>query len=160
MTTSFKYLFSIALLFLVCSPKFCQASYVNTLSAMACVDTYIQLIRDGKWEQAYNKSYSREYRDIVSYEEFDHFIRSFGPLKNNKSLELGRLGFIQGGIGIYDGIVTSNEGERLLVRFELVRENGSWRIQQLSLFKPNPVDENVSKEDKREKYKKYPRVNH
>lgn len=92
-------------------------------------------LRKGDIQQAYMQATSSGFRKITSFEKFTDFVKAFPVLYENKSFQLNIINFDQP-ILTLEGALISQHGESLEVEYDLINEQGKWKIHGIQLFKP------------------------
>jgi hypothetical protein len=106
-------------------------SWVRSQAAIAVVQTHVEDIRGGKVEEAY-ALFSTGYRSGVTLPMFRRFLRREDRLVNVQEVDFwGRS--VWGETALLWGSFRDNLGHRFPVRYLLVRENGSWKIENFHL---------------------------
>lgn len=109
--------------------KFSDADTVKQI-----VQEQMQAIRKGDFEQAYKTFTSRDFKEITSQEDFEKFVKNFPVLLENKKLEIKNI-YVENDIPTLKGVLTAANGETLKVEYDLVQEDGSWKIMGMQLSK-------------------------
>jgi len=111
-------------------------SWVRSQGAVSVVEAQLQAIRAGKVDEAYGL-FSREYRAGISLPMFRRWLRRQTRLANVQNLQFwGRS--VWGSTALLWGRFEDDLGHRYPVRYLLVREGGSWRIDRFQLASEAP----------------------
>lgn len=115
-------------------------SWIRSQAAVAVVKAQVEDIRGGKLDEAY-ELFSKEYKSGVSIQMFRRFLRRDTRLTKYQSLEFwGRSAL--GQTAVLWGSMEDKLGRSSPVRYQLVRENGSWKIEgfhiSAEIADPNP----------------------
>lgn len=113
-------------------------SWVRSRGAVEVVEAQVEAIRIGKVEEAYT-FFSTEYQAGVSLPMFRRWLRRQRPLGKVQRLQFwGRS--VWGDTAVLWGSFQDDLGHSYPVRYLLIRENGSWRIDgfHLSAEIPDP----------------------
>ncbi len=113
-------------------------SWVRSQRAVHVVEAQIEAIRGGQVEEAY-ELFSRRYRRATSLPMFRRWLRRQEGLANLQHLQFwGRS--VWGQTALLWGRFEDELGHRYPVRYLLVREGGTWRIErfQLATERPDP----------------------
>jgi hypothetical protein len=97
----------------------------------------IEALKEGNIPKAYFAYTSNEFRTVTSLEDFKKFINSFSVFSKNKTIDLSRVNFEKNHQASYQGTLTSTNGETMNVVYEVVLENGDWKIMGIQLIKPS-----------------------
>jgi len=101
------------------------------------VEEQLNSLETGKIEVAYNST-SDEFKKSVSLEEFNNFVET-NPLLNSENVRAFKEKIIQDDMGLVKGLISSEAtGETLFVEYNLIRENGQWKIVHFKVS-PNPI---------------------
>lgn len=111
-----------------------QMSHVDSKKLFDIFQKQLKEIREGNIAQAYREFTSKEFQQATSLEDFQSFIKNFNVLTNNKSLKIHAL-FFENNTGTIQGVLISESGESLNVDYDVIEENGQWRIMGIQLFK-------------------------
>ena len=128
---------------LACVAVILAIGWVQTQAAVDVVETQAEAIRQGELEKAYGL-FSSEYRAGVSLPSFRRWLGRQAHLARNHGLSIwGRS--VRGGGAILWGSLQDELGHSYSVRYELIRENGTWRVDglQLQSVGPDSLPENT-----------------
>ena len=117
-------------------------SWVRSQGAINAVAAQVRAIRDGKVEEAY-KLFSRSYQADTSLPMFRRWLRRQKRLANVQHLQFwGRS--VWGGTALLWGSFEDDLGHTYPVRYFLVQEGGTWRIDrfQFSAEIPDSASQN------------------
>lgn len=90
------------------------------------VEAHVKAIRAGKLDDAYGMT-SNGFRKIASKEDFEGFVNRHPVLGENTQVTVASRQ-IKKGVGTIAGTATAKDGETRDVTFQLIKEQGSWRI--------------------------------
>jgi hypothetical protein len=102
---------------------------------MPVIDGLLSAVREGNIEKAYQDYTAEDFRKVTSLDQFRQFISKYKVLAKNKTFQFHSL-YFEDHIGTFQGALVSVEGEELQTEFDLVLENGKWKILGVQLFKP------------------------
>lgn len=90
---------------------------------------YAQLatIKEGNIEKAYNDYVSDSFKKNTSFEEFKTFVTKYSAIAKNKKASFTTWK-VEGKKGYLQGTLTGEDGSTLLIEYELIKENGQWKI--------------------------------
>lgn len=111
-----------------------QMSHVDSKQLLDMFQKQLKQIREGNIAQAYREFTSKEFQQATSLEDFESFLKNFTVLTKNKSLKIHAL-FFENNTGTIQGVLTSESGESLNVDYDVIEENGQWKIMGIQLFK-------------------------
>ena len=106
-------------------------SWVRSQGAINVVAAQVQAIRDGKVEEAY-KLFSRSYQADTSLPVFRRWLRRQKRLANVQHLQFWARS-VWGGSALLWGSFEDDLGHSYPVRYLLVQEGGTWRIDRFQL---------------------------
>ncbi len=110
--------------------------WVQAQAAVDVVETQAEAIRQGKLERAYGL-FSSQYRAGMSLPSFRRWLGRQDHLARNHGLSIwGRS--VRGGGAILWGSLQDELGHSYSIRYELIRENGTWRVDNLQLQSLGP----------------------
>jgi hypothetical protein len=121
---------------LACVAVILAIGWIQAQAAVNVVETQAEAIRQGELEKAYGL-FSSEYRAGVSLPSFRRWLGRQDPLARNHGLSiLGRS--VRGGDAVLWGSLQDDLGHSYSIRYELIRENGNWRVDNLQLQSAGP----------------------
>lgn len=95
----------------------------------------LNLIRQGKLREAYDKFTSTSFKKATAFESFEAFIRSQPGISDNVTIELGKLSF-DNNMGTMSGFLKGHDGLIYPVEYDLVQEGGEWKVMHIEVEKP------------------------
>lgn len=101
----------------------------------------LKALRDGDIIKAYSYT-SKDFRSSTSLENFQKFVDNYPSLKNNKDVSFSDRE-TSNGIGKLKGTLKSTDGGSTPIEYELVKENGEWKILSIKL---NPAGAGITAE--------------
>jgi hypothetical protein len=108
------------------APAFNTADLVNTIEAQ------LTALRSGDVSKAYYAFTSRDFQRSTSISAFEKFIRSHSVLADNQVANFTNLSF-KNDVGTFQGNLTGANGQSSRVEFDLVQEDGKWRVLSIQL---------------------------
>jgi len=97
------------------------------------IDGQIWAFREENWKKAYEEFCCFDFRYEHSFDDFLRFIHQFSVLRENAAIALGRLYFKEQ-LGVYEGTITSTNGESAKIQYLLMKERGKWRICSIQVL--------------------------
>ncbi|EKD71761.1 MAG: hypothetical protein ACD_46C00103G0002 [uncultured bacterium] len=97
----------------------------------------IQAIRDGDIDKAYSMT-SKAFQQVTSLETFKSFINNYPVLKKNKDISFNERK-IEGSFGYLSGTIEGQDGSKMMIEYQLVKENDEWKIQAMKLSTAGPM---------------------
>ena len=125
------------------TPSFSTAELVNTIEGQ------LTAIREGDLSRAYYAYTSKEFQRSTSMDGFEKFVASHPALSRNQVANFTNLSF-KNDVGTFRGLLTADNDKSISVEYDLVYEDGKWRIVSIQLQptnegKPAPRKEQSSK---------------
>lgn len=111
-----------------------EVQHFNSKQIVEIFQKQLQVIKEGDISRAYRDYTSKEFRESTSEEGFQSFINNFEVLSKNKSLKIHAL-FFENNIGTLQGTLLSDSGECLSIDYDVIEENGQWKIMGIQLFR-------------------------
>lgn len=107
---------------------------INVTQLLEVVDGQIVSLREKNIAKAYHAYTSRDFKEETSLEDFELLIHSFSPLSKNKVISLNAIHFLDD-TASYEGVVSSDNDEKLIIEYQLIKEGTLWKINGLQLKK-------------------------
>ncbi|MBS0286634.1 MAG: DUF4864 domain-containing protein [Proteobacteria bacterium] len=101
-------------------------AFYATSGVANTVKDQLSAIRSGDYTKAYSYT-STEFQKNTSVDEFKKFIETIPALKDNQSLSINDRSF-QNENGSVKGTITSKDGMTIPIEYQLIKENGTWKI--------------------------------
>ena len=116
---------------LACVASILAISWFQSNEAVQVVQEQAEAIREGRVERAY-ALFSNEYREGMSLSVFRRWLRRQDHLNAIQELRIwGRL--VSRGTATLWGSFEDDSGHTYPVRYQLIREDGDWRIDSFQL---------------------------
>lgn len=127
-------LFGGMLVAVVCVAVLLAVAWIQSQGAVDVAKAQANALREGNVEKAY-QFFSTEYRAGMSLPSFRRWLARENHLANNHGLNIwGRS--LHGGTAVLWGSLQDDLGRDYPVRYELVRESGNWRVDDLQVQPP------------------------
>lgn len=97
------------------------------------IEGMLNLVKKKEFEEAYQTYASAEFKESTTLEQFKTFLKDQPGFSGNSSFNFDRLSF-NGNIGTYNGTVTDGKGRQYPVEFDLLKENGVWKILHIEVL--------------------------
>lgn len=107
---------------------------INITQLLEVVDGQILSLREKNIPKAYHAYTSRDFKEATSLQDFESLIHNFSPLSENKIISLNAIHFLENAAS-YEGIVSSENDEKLIIEYQLIKEGAVWKINGLQLKK-------------------------
>lgn len=111
----------------------CATQPFDTVKFLQTVDDHILSLREKNIPKAYYKYTNSEFQRNTSLEDFTEIVSRHSPLFDNQSIILSSLQFYEE-VGQYTGVITSKNGETLMIEYELTRSDKEWKILGFKLM--------------------------
>ncbi|MDP1836234.1 MAG: DUF4864 domain-containing protein [Chlamydiales bacterium] len=118
------------------APSFNTSDLVNT------IESQLTALRNGDVSKAYYAFTSRDFQRTTSASAFEKFIQSHPVLNNNQVANFSNLSF-KNEVGTFQGSLTSTDKQSSRVEYDLVYEDGKWRILSIQLLSDNDTTARV-----------------
>ena len=102
-----------------------------TAGMVGVVDQQLELLRQGDIKGAYGLT-SKDFQKATSLEQFTAFVKQYPSLSQNQGHTFTTR-TIENNIGKVKGTLTAKDGAVTPVEFQLVKEQGAWRILFIKL---------------------------
>ncbi len=101
-----------------------------TSGAVEAVESQLAALRAGDVDKAYSLT-SKAFRQATSREQFAQFTSRYKVLSKNKEYSFTSRS-VSGGVGKLEGTLTAQDGTVRPVRYQLVKEEGEWRVLHIT----------------------------
>jgi hypothetical protein len=101
-------------------------AFYFTAGMVGVVEKQLQLLRQGDIKGAYALT-SKDFQKATSLEQFTAFVKQYPSLSQNQGHTFSTR-TIENNIGTVKGSLTAKDGAVTPVEFQLVKEQGEWRI--------------------------------
>jgi hypothetical protein len=115
-----------------------NAPSFNTSDLVNAIESQLTALRNGDVSKAYYAFTSRDFQRTTSPTAFEKFVQAHTVLNNNQVANFSNLSF-KNDVGTFQGSLTSNNGQSSKVEYDLVYEDGKWRILSIQLLSDNDV---------------------
>jgi hypothetical protein len=102
-----------------------------TADMVGVVEKQLALLRQGDINGAYNLT-SKDFQKATSLQKFTAFVKAYPSLSQNQGHTFTTRS-IENSIGTVKGTLTAKDGAVTPVEFQLVKEQGEWRILFIKL---------------------------
>jgi hypothetical protein len=111
-----------------------QAPLFDPKPIYSVIESQLGLIRQGKLLQSYNLYTSQEFQKFTTFKEYSAFLSDHPGFINNLSVEFEMVA-VNNNVVIVTGNLTSRSGHIYPFEYNIVSENGSWKILHVQLYK-------------------------
>jgi hypothetical protein len=101
-------------------------AFYFTAGMVGVVEKQLELLRQGDIKGAYALT-SKDFQKATSLEQFTAFVKQYPSLSQNQGHTFTTRS-IENNIGTVKGTLTAKDGAVTPVKFQLVKEQGEWRI--------------------------------
>ncbi len=126
--------FKVLILLTVLALVAVSAAILFTESIVDLVEKQIEYLRQGKIEKAYKSHTAKEFQAATSLEQFQEFVRAYPILQNNHSAIFPQRS-IKDNITTLRGKIMANDHISAPVEYQLIKEDGKWKILNIRLLK-------------------------
>lgn len=116
-----------------------QAEPFDKKPLQKVVQAQLDLLRQHKLQEAYNVYTSKGFKKSTPYDGFEEFLRDEPVLVDNKSVDLDELSF-DNNIATLTGTLVASNGSLIPVEYDLVDEDGDWKILHIEVQMPSQSD--------------------
>lgn len=109
-----------------------NAPAFNTSDLVNAIEAQLTALRTGDVSKAYYAFTSRDFQRSTSPSAFERFVESHPVLSTNQVANFSNLAF-KNDVGTFNGSLTSTNGDTRNVEYDLVYEDGKWRILSIQL---------------------------
>ena len=106
-------------------------AFYFTAGMVGVVEKQLALLQQGDIKAAYELT-SKDFQKATSLERFTAFVKSYPSLSQNKGHTFSTRS-IENNIGTVKGTLTARDGAVTPVEYQLVKEQGEWRILFIKL---------------------------
>jgi|GEM_PF-6329165 len=92
-------------------------------------------VRDGDLSKAYYAYGSVEFLQTVPLDTFKIFLKSHPEFLRNRTFEIQNVSF-SGVLVSVKGVLIDSNQHKTLVQYDLIQENGVWKVRKVLLFAP------------------------
>jgi len=101
-------------------------AFYFTAGMVGVVEKQLELLRQGDIKAAYTLT-SKDFQKATSLDRFTAFVKNYSSLSQNQGHTFTTRS-IENNIGTVKGTLTAKDGAVTPVKFQLVKEQGEWRI--------------------------------
>ncbi|MFN7097532.1 MAG: DUF4864 domain-containing protein [Gammaproteobacteria bacterium] len=106
-------------------------AFYFTSALVKPVYAQMDAIRHGDIVKAYSYT-SQDFQKVTSLTAFKQLVEDFPAIANNKDITVTRRE-LNNGLGLVDATLTSDTGGTIQIKYQLVKENGEWKISYLEV---------------------------
>lgn len=101
------------------------------------VQAHIEAINTGDFQRAYH-DFTLQYRNTVSFNAFHSSFGDFIAHIPSQRISLNRVE-VSNRNAIVEGLLTGRDGAIVPIHYELIKENGKWRIRRYEWTRPGDL---------------------
>ncbi len=111
------------------------------------IQKQLNQIRQKNIEKAYSDYTSKDFQKTTTEQVFNNFIQGHPGFSDNKAINLGRIMTVDNNVVTFSGTLTTNTGHTYPVEYNLISEDGTWKILHIEVEKEstNPPKEVAQK---------------
>ena len=96
------------------------------------VKQHIEALHMGNLQRAYKETTAEAFQSSTPFSEFETFIKSFPIFNSYEKVDYYKLSF-NNNLGMYQVKLIGKEGESYELQYDLIKENGRWKILQIQI---------------------------
>ncbi len=96
------------------------------------VKNHIENLKEKNIEKAYRDYTAEAFRESTSFKEFAEFVKDFPVFSESAQVDYKKLTF-NNNIGTYEVLITALNGTIYDLKYDLIAENGKWKILQIQI---------------------------
>lgn len=108
-------------------------SRINPQDLLAVIEGLLAAMRSGDIDKAYQEFTSTEFRERTSLEEFKVLTNQYPSFSSNKLFQFQSF-YTENDIATFGGDLLSATGVSIPVEYDLVLENGKWKIYGIQVY--------------------------
>lgn len=97
------------------------------------IEDQLKTIRDKKPADAYHQYTSKDFQNATTLEDFESFINNQPAFSQNQKIVFNQLTF-NNNIANYSGSLVTRNDKEYQVEYDLINENGKWKILHIQVF--------------------------
>lgn len=97
------------------------------------IDEQLEALREFDPSQAYYAYTSSDFQKAISLDAFKRFVKSNNALFDNKNFVLQNVVY-SGVIATVKGVITLKNGKAVRVDYDMIQENGVWKIRKINIL--------------------------
>lgn len=113
-----------------------KAHVFNSAPLIAAIEGMMEAIQKNQLKTAYEVYSAKDFKKNTSFKEFEQFLQDNDSFSEHVSLELGDLSF-DNNVATFSGILTTTTGKIYPVEYDLVEEDGNWKIFHIQVSAPH-----------------------
>lgn len=115
----------------------------NSEDLLKVIEEQLEALKKGDIAKAYYSSSSKQFQAATPLQEFEKFVKSTPILTEKHGENFSKLIF-NNNIASFSGILTAEDGKQYPIEYDLIDEEGKWKILQILVFpelelQPMPV---------------------
>lgn len=107
--------------------------FYATSGLVGTVNGQLIALRDGDISKAYTYT-SKDFQKATSLDDFKKFLDHYPSLKNNASASFSERKIEDNNIGSVKGTLTSKDGAKTPIEYQLIKEGDSWKILGITVL--------------------------
>jgi hypothetical protein len=114
---------------------FISLIFFTTSGMVDVVKEQLSVMHSGDWVKAYSYT-SKDFQKANTMEQFKNFVSQIPVLTENQHVSFPErsVGYNNGvSTGSIGGVLTTADGKETTVVYQLIKEQGAWKIQDISI---------------------------
>lgn len=111
---------------------FVYFGYKSITKPVGTIKNHLQAINDGDIRKAYDDYTSKRFKEAMPYDQFAQLVEENSSVLKSKSSSFTNVQ-IENGVAKVEGTITGKSGATAKATYELVQEEGEWKIQYFKL---------------------------
>ena len=108
-------------------------SRIKPQDLLVVIKGQLNALRSKNIEKAYQDFTSIDFRDKISLEDFKKLMNQYTAFSDNKLFQFQSF-YTEDDTASFGGDLLSNKGEYISVEYDLVLENGNWKILGIQIY--------------------------
>jgi Domain of unknown function (DUF4864) len=124
--------------------KIFRPSGADVQDILELLEGQINALQQSDINKAYTAYASMQFKDKTALNEFQYFIESYPSFSKNRNAFFAGMQFKKNYQAVIQGVLSAITNETLKVEYDLIKENGQWRILNIQILRPkNPVEQEL-----------------
>lgn len=112
-------------------------SMFDSTPLKSAINNLMSDIRSGNLKNAYESHTSSDFKTTTTFQDFENFIKENPSFLQNQSVELDDLSF-DNNMATISGVLKDTDGKVYSAEYNLVEENGEWKIFHVRVWPQDP----------------------
>jgi len=111
-----------------------QAATVDPSHLSEQINNFIELIKKGEFDKAYNDFTTENFKNATSLDVFTNTLKTYNSFIHNQSIEFKKTS-LKGKIGTVIAVLKDGNDDARTAQFDMVPAADTWKIEQVLIFK-------------------------